>query len=119
MPRHPIPDNGREFSHLEIESGLIERSVAQEILVKANIAVRPSAWIEAAIETHLQQGIQVLADLRIQEKRQARIKKEFVVLENQARRTLFDIISLQVQQQAQVGANESVGGLQKERIIQC
>src|SRR5205085_6723369 len=72
-------EDGGEFSNLEIYPWLVEGRVAQEIFVKAGVAVGTGAGIDAAIDAKLDEAVKMFAELRVEHERQAGLNQRIVI----------------------------------------
>ena len=74
MPRHPIADDRRELSDLQIEAPIVPRRDSERVLVEPNLSA-VIARIESAVEPRLNEEINLRAALRVEKKRETRVKE--------------------------------------------
>ncbi len=111
MARNPVAKHGGEFADLHVNPAILERRVTQQVFVRAPIAVRLDAWIEATIHPRLDQTVKMLAEPSIDEEREPGIENEIVPVKEQTRRRLIDVIPFQIQQPAQVHSQKAIARL--------
>jgi hypothetical protein len=65
------------------------------------------AGIEAAVEARLHEGIEVPSDVRVEEEREAGIREEALVSEDQPGRSLVDVVAFEVEPPAELRPDEA------------
>ena len=117
MPWYPIADHGREFSDLKVHPLFVSGRVTKQIFVQPHF--RSSVGrVEAAIDTHLPEEIEMLRPLRIDKDRQPRIEKKSLTRVYQRRRSLIDEIGFQINQSADLQLKVNLRVSNRERLIE-
>ena len=72
------------------------------------------ARIEATVEARLDEAVEMPADARVEEEREARVHEAGV-----AGRALVDVVALEIEETAQIGAHEAPGRLERARPVEA
>src|ERR1041385_3822435 len=99
MPGHPITNDGRELTNLRAEPAVLPGRDPQCIFIEPDLrsGIR---GIKSAIETRLNEKINLRTDLSVEKQTEPRAKKGIAAAIDQARRWLVEMIQLQVERAA-------------------
>ena len=81
MPLHPIADDRTEAPDLRVEASVVPRRETQCPFVEPHLGVA-LARVEAAVRARLHEGIDVRAELHVEEEREPRIEEAAIVRED-------------------------------------
>ena len=77
------------------------------------------ARIEATVEARLDEAVEMPADARVEEEREARVHEAGVAAEDEPGRALVDVVALEIEETAQIGAHEAPGRLERARPVEA
>src|SRR6266567_6483726 len=95
MPRHPVADDGRKLSYLQIKTAIIPRRKAKRVFIEANLSAA-SSGIEPTIKSRLSKEINLRPELCIEKQRQTRVEEIVDVAIDESRRWLLEIVKFGV-----------------------